>query len=170
MAFRGEFCYHTNLMATPSSGDSKLLAKNKKAYFDYEILETYEAGIVLNGAEVKSIKAGRAQLKGSFATVHNGQIVTENLHISPYKFAPIVGFDPLRRRTLLLKKKEIEHLAGLTSQEGLTLIPLEIIQKKSLVKLLLGTCRGKKKYDKRATLKGRAVSKEIDQGIKKFSR
>lgn len=153
----------------------KLVAKNKKAYFDYEILETYETGIVLTGPEVKSIKEGRVQLKGSFASVAKGgrgkpKIVTENLHITPYRYTQGEPPDPMRKRDLLLKKKEIEILADHTAKEGLTLIPLELYLKKGLIKVLLGVGRGKKKHDKRDTLKKRAVNREINQGLKRFTR
>lgn len=148
----------------------KVLAKNKKAYFDYEVLEKYEAGIRLTGAEVKSIKGSHVQLKGSYATVVNNRVITENMHVSPYRYAPVTAFDPMRRRELLLKKKEIDYLAGMTAQKGYTLIPLEIIQKKSLVKMVLGVCRGKKQHDKRNVLKGRAMTREVEQGLKRFSR
>ena len=158
-----------------SDVERKLVAKNKKAYFDYEILETYETGIVLTGPEVKSIKECRVQLKGSFASVAKGgrgkpKIVTETFHISPYRYAQGEAPDPLRKRDLLLKKKEIETLADLIAREGLTLIPLELYLKKGLIKVLLGVCRGKKKHDKRDTLKQRAVNREINQGLKRFTR
>ena len=148
----------------------KVLAKNKKAYFDYEVLEKYETGIVLTGAEVKSIKEGRVQLKGSFATVKQGCIMTQNLHVSPYRYATDQSYNPTRSRELLLKRKEINHLSGITAQKGLTLIPLEIILKKNFVKVVLGVCRGKKAGDKREVLKRRAITREINQGLKKFSR
>lgn len=150
--------------------DQKFLAKNKKAYFDYEVLEKYETGIVLTGPEVKSIKEGKVQLKGSFATVSNGRVIVENMHITPYKYAANVPQDPLRRRELLLRKKEIDHLAGMSVQKGFTLIPLEIFLKKSLIKVLLGVCRGKRQHDKRDVLKKRAIMREINQGLKKFTR
>lgn len=151
--------------------NSRTLAKNKKAYFDYEILEKYEAGIVLTGAEVKSVKEGRVQLKGSFASIVNGKVIVENMHISPYRYSNgATRADPLRRRELLLHKKEIDHLAGLSMQKGFTLVPLEAILKNNLIKILLGVCRGKKKYDKREVLKRRAVTREIDQNLKKFAR
>lgn len=150
--------------------DGRLLAKNKKAYFDYEIVEKYETGIVLTGPEVKSIKEGHVQLKGSFVSVIGGRVMTENMHVSPYRYAPREGYDPLRRRELLLKRKEIDYLAGLSNQKGFTLIPLEIILKKNLIKVILGICRGKKQHDKRDVLKRRAMTREIDQGLKKFSR
>lgn len=150
--------------------DRKLLAKNKKAYFDYEIVEKYETGIVLTGSEVKSIKEGHVQLKGSFASTIGGRVTVNNMHVSPYKYAPMEGFDPLRPKELLLRRKEIDYLAGLKSQKGLTLIPLEIYLKNNLIKVLLGVCRGKKAHDKRQDLKKRAVEREINQGLKKFSR
>lgn len=148
----------------------KLLAKNKKAYFDYEVLEKYETGIVLNGPEVKSIKAGHVQLKGSFVSVTNGRALASNMHVSPYKYAAHTSQDPLRHRELLLRKKEIEHLSGIAGQKGHTIIPLEIFLKNNLIKVVIGVCRGKKAHDKRETLKKRAISREIDQGLKKFSR
>lgn len=148
----------------------KVLANNKKAYFDYEVLEKYETGIVLTGAEVKSIKGGHVQLKGSYVTVLNGRAMTSNMHVSPYRYAPVNAFAPLRRRQLLLKKKEIDYLSGMTIQKGYALIPLEIIEKNHLVKVVLGVCRGKKQHDKRDVLKGRAMTREIEQGLKRFAR
>lgn len=147
------------------------LCTNKKAYFDYEILEKYEAGIVLTGAEVKSVKEGRVQLKGSFASILNGRVIVENMHISPYRYSSGgAAISPLRRRELLLHKKEIDHLAGLSLQKGFTLVPLEATLKNNLIKILLGVCRGKKKHDKREVLKRRAVTREINQNLKKFAR
>lgn len=148
---------------------------NKKAYFDYEILEKLEAGIVLTGAEVKSIKSGKCQLKGSFITPVRGangrtRLVTENLHISPYEHADRIDYDPMRRREVLLKRDEIDMLAGKTNKEGFTIIPLEIYLKKSLIKILLGVCRGKKAQDKRGVLKQRAISRDIDVSLKNFYR
>ena len=148
----------------------KILVKNKKAYHDYEILEKFEAGVILTGAEVKSVKGGHVQLKGSYATVSQGRVITENLHISPYKYSANVGYNPLRQRELLLRRKEIDYLGGLIAQKSYTLIPLEIFLKNNLIKILLGVCRGKKAYDKRAELKRRALEKEVQQGLKKFSR
>lgn len=149
---------------------TKLLAKNKKAYFDYEVLEKYETGIILTGPEVKSIKGGHVQLKGSFATVAGGRVLIENMHVSHYKCSPIADYNPLRRRELLLRRKEIDYLAGMSNQKGYTLIPLEIFLKNNLIKVLLGICRGKKAHDKREVLKKRAIIKEINQGLKQFSR
>lgn len=150
--------------------EAKELAKNKKAYFDYEVLEKYETGIVLKGAEVKSIKAGHIQLKGSYAEAAAGRVYMKNAHVSPYKYSADKSLDPMRPRQLLLKKKEIACLAGLEVQKGLTLIPLAAYLKKGMIKILLGVCRGKKAHDKRQVLKKRAVDKEISQSLKKFSR
>lgn len=150
--------------------EGKVLAKNKKAYFDYEVLEKYETGIVLIGSEVKAIKNGHVQLKGSYVSVSGGRVKTNNLYVSPYKYSSLKNYDPLRQKELLLRRKEIDRLTGLSAQKGLTLIPLEIYLKKGLIKILLGVCRGKKDHDKRQTLKKRAITKEINQGLKKFSR
>lgn len=160
-------------MKSPSS--VKILAKNKKAYFDYEVMEKYEAGIVLTGAEVKSIKEGRVQLKGSFAAVARGpngklRVIAENMHISAYRYSSTPGHDPLRPKELLLHRKEIDFLAGESTQKGFTLIPLEIFLKNNMIKVLLGVCRGKKAHDKRNVLKKRAMAKEVMQGLKKFTR
>lgn len=155
--------------------EGRVIASNKKAYFDYEVIEKYEAGIVLKGPEVKSVKAGRVQLKGSFAGVVTGanghvRLITHNLHISPYAQAGTKNSDPLRERELLLNRKELDVLASRSTQEGFTIIPLEMHLKKGLVKVLLGVCRGKKAHDKRDVLKKRAVTREINIGLKKFSR
>lgn len=154
----------------PKTVQTKLLAKNKKAYFDYEILEKYETGIILTGPEVKSIKGGHIQLKGSFATVFGRRVLVENMHVSHYKCSPITDYNPLRRRELLLQRKEIDYLTGMSLQKGHTLIPLEIFLKNNLIKISLGVCRGKKAHDKRDVLKKRAIMKEVNQGLKQFSR
>lgn len=148
--------------------DGKLLAKNRKAYFDYEVIEKYTAGIVLTGAEVKSIKAGLVQLKGSFAEVKNKRAHIENMHVSPYKHALNTDYNPLRKRELLLRRKELEYLGGALSQKGFTLIPLEIYLKNNLIKMLLGVCRGKKQHDKRDVMRKRDTEREIQEGLKKF--
>lgn len=138
-----------------------LILKNKKAYFDYEILETYEAGIVLSGAEVKSIRNAKANLKGSYVAVKNSEAFIENMHISSYQPKNQPDYDPTRRRKLLLKKAEIDRLADSAEQRGLTIIPLEIFSKSGLIKMKIGLCRGRKKYDKREVLKKRQQEKDI---------
>lgn len=157
-------------MTTPAKTQTIFLAKNKKAYFDYEVTEKVEAGIVLTGAEVKSVRSGRLQLKGSYARVVGTNVVFENMHISHYPPSPVEGYDPLRRRTALLHKKEIENLAGKSEKGGYTLIPLEVILKRNLVKVVIGVCRGKKAHDKRDTIKKRDVQRDISQGLKSFSK
>ncbi len=143
-----------------------VLAVNKRANFDYEILDKFEAGIVLAGHEVKSVKAGQVSLKGSFVTlknVKNKKIPSVNLtnaHIAPYKFATLSGYEPTRPRGLLLKKSEIKFLVGKTQEQGLTLVPLKIYTKHSLVKLEFALARGKKKYDKREQIKKRELDRQ----------
>lgn len=143
-----------------------LIAKNKKAFFDYDIIERYEAGIILSGAEVKSIRAGRVQLKGSFVQLIQKQLVVVNMHVSPYKFAPDASYNPTHTRVLLLKKKEIDGVCATLGQKGLTVIPLEIYFKGNLIKVLIGVCRGRKQHDKRQVLRERTVQREIQQKIK----
>ena len=140
-----------------------VLAKNKRAFFDYDILEKWEAGLVLTGAEVKSVKAGQVNLKGSFATISQGKPLLINCHIAPYKQAKGSQkyYSPTHTRKLLLNKKEIKSLIGKEKQKGLTLLPLSIYTKKGFVKTEIGLGRGKKKRDKREILKKKAIDQEI---------
>jgi SsrA-binding protein len=143
-----------------------LLVQNKKASFDYELLEKYEAGLVLLGTETKSLRAGQASLKGSFVGVKTKNGKTEfyllNCQISPYKNAgALPGYNQLRERKLLLKKKEISYLLGKKQVEGLTLIPLRIYTNHSFLKLEFALAKGKKKYDKRETIKKRDVERKL---------
>lgn len=140
------------------------LAKNKKAYFNYEILETFQAGLALQGFEVKAVKSGKINIAGSFVIIRGGEAYLLNTDIPPYqpKNTP-ESYDSKRTRTLLLKKKEIARLTGLTQQKGLTLIPLRVYTNRNLVKLEFGLCRGKKQYEKRETIKKREVQKHIKQ-------
>lgn len=142
------------------------LIRNKKAYFDYEILETFQAGLALQGFEVKAVKSGKINLSGSFVIIRGGEAYLLNADIPPYqpKNTPL-NYDSKRTRTLLLNKKEIARLAGLTQQKGLTLIPLRVYTNRNLVKLEFGVCRGKKQYEKRETIKKREVQKHIKQLI-----
>ncbi len=138
------------------------LATNKKARFDYEILETYEAGLVLTGGEVKSIRAGHVKLSGAFVTFHGDTAYLTNAHISAYPFAaPNHKHEPDRSRKLLLKKKEIDYLRGKMQEQGLTIVPLSVYTKKRLLKIEIGVARGKKKFDKRETIKRRDVEREM---------
>ena len=127
----------------------KLIANNKKAYHDYFVEDTYEAGIALTGTEVKSIRAGRVNLKDSYVSCKTGEAFVIGMHISPYEQGNIFNRDPLRQRKLLLHKREIHKLIGLTQQQGYALIPIKLYFKGTHVKLEVGLCRGKKNYDTR---------------------
>lgn len=143
-------------------------SKNKKAFHDYEILENFEAGIVLLGDEVKSIKAGEVNLKGSFIDVWKNEAFMNNAHVSPYKQSSRKNLDPVRKRKLILHKREIVKIETAINQKGVTAIPLELYAKGGLIKLKLGICRGKKLYDKRETLKKRDQEIEIKRQLKKI--
>ena len=150
-------------------GDQKLLAKNKKAYFDYDILEKFEAGIILTGAEVKALRGGKVNLKGSFASAGN-DVYAEKIHIGAYQPKNQSDYDPVHNRKLLLKKKEIDYLREKQNEGGVALVPLELYLKNGFVKVLLGVCRGRKSYDKRDVLKKRIQQREIDKAIKSSAR
>ena len=140
--------------------------KNKKAYFDYEILEEIEAGIVLTGTEIKSIRGGNANLKDSYAVIRNNEIYLLNMHISEYKEGNIFNHEEKRTRKLLLHKKEILKLRDKMVLNGNTLVPLKLYFKNNIVKILLGLAKGKKLYDKRETIKERDIQREIKKQIK----
>lgn len=144
----------------------KVIARNKKARFDYKILETYEAGIVLTGPEVKSVKAGQISIKEAFATVKGEEVFLTNAHIAPYKQAANVEQDPTRSRKLLLKKSEISFLIGKAKTQGLTLIPTQIYLKRGFVKVEIGLGRGKKLYDKREIIKKKDTQREITRELR----
>ena len=150
-----------------------ILSKNKKAFADYEILEKFEAGIQLSGPEVKSIRNGNSNLKGSYVEItKRGEAFTRNIHISPYKHAAAqqTDYNPTRRRKLLLNKKEIDKIENALNEEGTTIIPLDFHLKNNRIKLEIGICRGKKKHDRRNELKKRSQNLEIRRSLKKFSR
>ncbi len=143
-----------------------VLATNKRAYFDYEILEKFEAGLVLLGHEVKATKAGHASLKGSYIKInwqdHKAELYLVNAHISLYKLAGnVLDYDPKRERKLLLNRSEINRLIGKTQEQGLTLLPLKIYTKHSFLKLEFALARGKKKYDKREAIKKRELDRRL---------
>lgn len=141
-----------------------ILAENKKAFFDYEILEKYEAGLVLTGQEVKSAKNGQINLKGSYITFHNNKPTIIGMHIAKYKPAgKLPDYDPVRTRDVLLKKKEIAYLQGKSQEKGLTIVPLKVYIKGRLVKIEIGVGRGKKTYDKRETIKKRDLQREMNR-------
>jgi len=145
----------------------RIVAENRKARRDYEILETYEAGIVLKGSEVKSIREGKVSLQESYADVEGGEVFIYDLHISTYEKTTQERLDPKRPRKLLLHKVEIKRLIGKVKQRGLTLIPLKIYFKNNLVKLELALVRGKKKYEKREKIRRRIIEEEIRKAMKR---
>ena len=143
------------------------LAVNRRAHFDYEILQTYEAGIELHGFEVKAVKAGRMALAGAFAVIRGGETWLLNAAIPPYQAANTPAeYDPLRTRRLLLHKKEIKELIGSAAHKGLTIVPLKVYSKRGRVKLLLGLARHKKAADKREVLKRREADRDIRRELK----
>lgn len=150
----------------PNKTDKKIIAQNKKAYHDFFVDETYEAGIALFGTEVKSVRAGAVNLKDSYCYIDGGEIFATGVHISPYEKGNIFNKDPLRHRKLLMHKKEIMKLNGLVSQKGYTLIPLSFYFSGSNVKVAVGLCRGKKLYDKRED----AAKKQADRDIERYSK
>ncbi|AIE61282.1 SsrA-binding protein SmpB [Bacillus methanolicus] len=147
-------------------GEGKTIAQNKKAYHDYFIEDTYEAGIVLQGTEIKSIRAGRVNLKDSYARIHKGEVFLYNMHISPYDQGNRYNHDPLRTRKLLLHKREINKLIGETKEAGYALVPLKLYIKNGYAKLLIGLAKGKKKYDKREDLKRKEANREIERAFR----
>ena len=144
----------------------KIACENRKARHDYFIHETYETGIALQGTEVKSLRAGKANLKDSYATIENGEVFVENMHISPYEQGNIFNHDPLRRRKLLLHKSEIAKLFGKTREKGFTLVPLKIYFKRGRAKMELALASGKHNYDKRQSLRAKDAKREVEQALK----
>ena len=145
----------------------KLVANNKKARHDYFIEEVYEAGIVLTGTEIKSVRLGRVNLKESYAKVEDGEMIVYGMHISPYEQGNRFNTDPMRPKKLLLHKKEIQKLIGYTSQQGLTLVPLNMyINEKGLAKMELAVARGKKLYDKRQSIAKKDQMREASKDFK----
>ena len=144
----------------------KLIANNKKAYHDYFILETYEAGIALHGTEVKSLRMGKCSIKEAFIRVENEEVYVYGMHISPYEKGDIFNKDPLRVRKLLLHKSEIRKLLGKTKEKGMTLVPLKVYFKDSLVKVEIGLAKGKKLYDKRQDIAKKDQQREAQRDFK----
>ena len=148
----------------------KTIAQNKKARHDYFVEETYEAGIELCGTEVKSLRAGRVNLKDSWCSIVDGEIFVNGMHISPYEQGNIFNRDPMRVRKLLMHKKEILKLYGTVKQTGYSLIPISLYFKDSKVKLQVGLCKGKKLYDKRANMAERSAKRDMERAIKEQRR
>jgi len=142
------------------------IAENRKAFHDYHLLETFEAGIVLLGTEVKSIREGRVNLRDSFARVEDGEVFLYNVNISPYSHRGYADHEPLRRRKLLLHRDEIRKLIGKTVEKGMTLVPVRLYYKNGRVKVAVSLAKGKKDYDKRETIKRREADRETRAAIK----
>ena len=151
-------------MAT--KGNIKLIANNKKARFDYFIEDTYEAGIVLHGTEVKSLRMGKGSIKESFVRIENGEVFIYGLHISPYENGNIFNKDPLRVRKLMMHKYEINKLNGKLAEKGYTIVPLQVYFKDSLVKIEIGLGKGKKLYDKRQDIAKKDQRREAEKDFK----
>ncbi|MFD1362524.1 SsrA-binding protein SmpB [Lentibacillus salinarum] len=148
-------------------GNGKAIAQNKKARHDFFIEETYEAGLVLQGTEIKSIRAGRINLKDSHARIdRRGEVQLVNMHIAPYEQGNRFNHDPTRSRKLLLHRKEIDKLVGLIQQKGYSLVPLKVYIKNGVAKVLIGVGKGKKKYDKREDLKRKQMKRDADRAAK----
>ena len=149
-----------------AKAQGKMIANNKKAYHDYFILDTYEAGIALAGTEVKSLRAGKCSIKESFVDIDNGEVFIHQMHISPYEKGNIFNKDPLRIRKLLLHRYEINKIEAKLKEKGLTLVPLKVYFKDSLVKVEIGMARGKKLYDKRQDIAKKDQRREAEREFK----
>lgn len=143
--------------------------RNKKAYFDYEILEKYEAGIELKGTEVKSVREGKVNLRDSFVRIENGEAFLFNTYIAPYKHGSLFNHEPTRKRKLLLHKREIKRLMGKVQEKGLTIVPLRMyFNERGKVKVEIALVKGKRKYDKREAIKRRELEREAQKAMKYF--
>ena len=146
--------------------NTKTIASNKKAYHEYFVIESFEAGIELSGTEVKSIRQGGVNLKDAWCSVDNGEMIIKQMHISPYEQGNIFNREPLRDKKLLMHKKEILKLHGLVSQKGYTLVPLSLYYSGAHVKMEIGLCRGKKLYDKRETMAKNEAKRDMERSFK----
>jgi SsrA-binding protein len=145
------------------AGGHKIIASNRKARYDYSLLEQFECGVVLTGSEVKSLRAGQVVLKDAYAEIRGGEMWLYSLHIAPYQFARGGGHDPERPRKLLLRRREIERLMGKVNEQGLTLIPTSIYFSHGLAKVELALARGRRTYDKRQAIREREEKREMDR-------
>jgi SsrA-binding protein len=146
--------------------EQKVIAQNRKARHEYEVLDTYEAGIALVGTEVKSLRLGKAQMQDSYALIENGELFLHNFHISPYDLGNVHNHEPNRIRKLLMHKRELRKLYVRAVERGLTLVPLKIYFKGKVAKIELGLVRGKKSYDKREAITEREVRRDLDRRMK----
>jgi SsrA-binding protein len=148
----------------------KIIANNKKAYHEYFVDEVFEAGLALQGTEVKAVRMGQVSIKEAYCRIRNGEVFVDNMNISPYEQGNRENHDPLRQRKLLLHRTEIDKLIKKVDEKGLTLVPTRIYFKGHLVKLEIGVCRGKKLYDKRESLKTRQADREASRAIRDHSK
>lgn len=153
-----------------TSDDETLIADNRKAHFDYHVLETFEAGVQLLGTEVKGIREGKASLRDAYARIDKGEVWLFNVHINPYSHRGYVDHDPKRKRKLLLHAQEIRKLIGKTTERGLTLVPLRMYFKRGRVKVAIALVKGKQAHDKRETLRKREVDRETRAAVKERAR
>jgi len=154
-------------MAPPKAGDDGRLVvvRNRKAWHDYSIEDTYEAGMVLTGPEVKSLRAGKAQLQGGFVTIDGGEAFVREIHIAPYEQGNLANGDPMRTRKLLLHRRELDRLGGRSQASGFTLVPLSIYFKRGKAKLEIGLAKGKRAYDKRESIRDREANRDRDRAL-----
>ncbi|MDR1598618.1 MAG: SsrA-binding protein SmpB [Oscillospiraceae bacterium] len=150
----------------PQRKPERSIAQNRKARHDYFVDETFECGLALHGTEVKSLRAGKANLRESYASVTGGEMIVRGMHISPYEQGNRFNTDPLREKKLLMHKAEIRRLGGLVQRQGFALVPLEIVLRNGRMKLILGLCRGKKLYDKRDDLAKRDADRDIERAMR----
>lgn len=150
----------------PKGQTDKVLAQNRKANHDYTILDTLEAGMVLTGTEIKSVRNARINLKDGYCSIRNGEVFLVNVHISPFEQGTLFNHDPLRTRKLLLHKSQIKRLSEEVKQSGNTIVPLKVYIKNGVAKLLIGIAKGKKNYDKREALKQKDMKREMDRALK----
>ncbi len=153
-------------MAEKKDNGLVTVAKNKKAYHDYFVLESFEAGIELFGTEVKSVRQGKINLKDAWCSIDKGEIYVNGMHISPYEFGNIFNRDPMRKRRLLMHKREINRLYGTLKQQGLTLIPLSAYFNRGRLKIQVGLCKGKKNYDKRESIARKDAEREASRELR----
>ena len=154
-----------NIISLLDGESIKIIAKNKKAQFDYSIEETIECGIALQGTEIKSVRDGRISFPDSFAEIIRNEVWLKNFHISEYVYSSIFNHDPDRPKKLLLHKDEIKRLTRKTEEKGYTLIPLEFYLKRGRIKVMLGICKGKKQFDKRADIKERDIKRDVQREL-----
>ncbi|HDL42088.1 MAG TPA: SsrA-binding protein SmpB [Actinobacteria bacterium] len=153
-----------------STDSDKTVATNRRARHDYDILDTWECGMVLTGSEVKSLRASQVVIKDAYAEIRDGEVWLESMHIAPYVFARDGGHDPERRRKLLMHRREIDRLIGRINEEGLTLVPLKVYFRNARAKIEIALVRGRRNYDKRQAIRAREQNREMDRAVREARR